>query len=78
MNTVEERIAVLEAKVELLSVQVSTHAEETRTEYKTLESKLDDILALKNKGMGAIWLASALFGSGLIGLATVFVNWLKG
>lgn len=78
MNTVEERVAVLEAKVDLLSVQVSAHAEETRGEYRTLESKLDDLLALKNKGMGAIWLASALIGSGLIGLVSMFVNWMKG
>lgn len=78
MSTVEERIAVLETKVSLLSAQVVSHAEETRNEYSSLSAKLDDILALKNKGMGAVWLASALIGSGIIGLVSMAINWLRG
>ncbi|TXH13748.1 MAG: hypothetical protein E6R03_10775 [Hyphomicrobiaceae bacterium] len=61
-----ERVAVLEAKVSTL--------EET---IKGMDAKIDSLLAIKNKGAGAFWLASILFGTGIIGLATTILNWVK-
>lgn len=58
-----ERIAVLEFQVRLMQITV----EETN-------KKLDQLLELKTKGMGAVWLVSLLFGSGLLGLFA----WFKG
>lgn len=69
---------MLETQMKSLTDQVSAHAEETRSEYQSVSAKLDNLLTLKHKGMGAIWLASALIGSGIIGLVSMFVSWVKG
>jgi len=62
-----ERIAVLELQVKLLQLTV----ESTNT-------KLDELLTLRSKGVGAFWLASALFGTGVVGVLTAFVSWVRG
>lgn len=54
-----ERVAVLETKLEKLD---------------SIESKLDDLLHLKSKGMGALWLVSLLVGSGMLGLVAAIVS----
>lgn len=51
-----ERIAVLELEVKNLKDAVNT-----------TNSKLDELLELKSKGMGAFWLLSILLGSGILG-----------
>ena len=65
--TEAERITALEVKVDKLEESV-----------KEMNSKLDTLLALKNKGTGAFLLASALFGTGIIGTVLMFLQWLKG
>ena len=74
----EERLAVLETKFEELSKKFDAHVEDTRSEYRSLETKLDSLLEIKNKGVGAFWLVSALMGSGIIGLFASFFQWMKG
>lgn len=54
-----ERVAVLETKLEKLD---------------SIESKLDDLLHLKSKGMGALWLVSLLVGSGMLGLVAAVIS----
>lgn len=61
-----ERIAVVEHKVEKL-----------REEVQNMDAKLDQLLELKAKGMGAFWFASLIVGTGVAGLFTTFVAWLK-
>lgn len=52
-----ERIAVMELEIKMLKESVdSTNA------------KLDELLDLKSKGMGAFWLLSLIAGSGLLGI----------
>lgn len=67
MVTEAERVAKIEVKVEVI---------ETRLE--NIEEKLDELLALKFKGMGAIGLVSLLIGSGLIGLLVTAFDWVHG
>lgn len=62
-----ERIAILELKVGQLSADV-----------QSMESKLDELLLLRSKGMGAFWLASSLFGTGLLGVLYYIVQWIRG
>jgi hypothetical protein len=62
-----ERIAVLELQVKLLQLTV----ESTNT-------KLDELLTLRSKGVGAFWIASSLFGTGLIGAITLVAQWMRG
>lgn len=64
--TQAERIAGLEVQVQTLSEDV-----------KAMNRKIDELLALKNKGAGAFWLVSIVVGSGLVGLVGLLVNWLK-
>lgn len=45
-------------------------------QMQQMDAKLDSLLALRDKGLGAFWLASILLGTGFIGaLATIF-GWL--
>lgn len=41
---------------------------------KTMDGKLDELLALKNKGAGVLWVASIL----ITGTFTLFVSWISG
>lgn len=65
-NTQAERITALE-------VQVG----DCRSEIRELGNKIDELLALKNKGMGAFWLASIIIGGVFTGLVTLVSDWIK-
>jgi len=62
-----ERIAVVEHQVSKLVDDV-----------KKMDDKLDQLLELKAKGMGAFWFASLIVGTGVAGMFTTFVTWFKG
>ena len=66
MITQAERIRALEVEVRDL-----------KTEITLMASKIDDLLALKNKGAGVFWLFSAILGSGIIGLGLTVIDWFK-
>lgn len=66
-RTQAERITALEVQVNQLSSDV-----------QDMNAKLDSLLALRNKGAGAFWLASTLFGTTLLGVLAVVVSWFKG
>lgn len=61
-----ERLAVLETKVRSMENSLGT-----------MDGKLDDLLALRHKGIGAFWLASALAGTGIIGGVSLLWDWLS-
>lgn len=42
-------------------------------ELATINAKLDELLALKNKGAGVLWVASIL----VTGAFTLFVTWIS-
>ena len=65
--TAGERIRALELK-----------AEELAERQREMIEKLDELLALRNKGMGAFWLGTSLIGTGLIGFFWEAIKWLKG
>lgn len=66
-RTQAERITALE-------VQVAIMTEELRDSNR----KLDDLLSVKNRGIGAFWLATALVGTSLAGFVNFIVDWVKG
>lgn len=43
-----------------------------------MTDKLDELLELKSKGMGAFWLASAILGTGIVGVVLTLLRWSKG
>ena len=61
-----ERIASLEIKVNDLATSINS-----------MENKLDDLLALKNKGAGVFWLFSTIMGTGILGLGVQILDWFK-
>lgn len=67
VKTEPERIAVLEAHVDIINNKVDS-----------IEEKLDTLLALKHKGMGAFWLSSTLVGTGIVGTIAYIIDYLKG
>lgn len=62
-----ERIAILEEQVVAIKSKVDS-----------IDNKLDEIIALRNKGVGAFWLASALLGTGIVSFLHVVFDWFKG
>lgn len=80
-----ERIMGVEVEVRELKKAFDEHKVITanefqivRGEFKNLDTKLDEILALRNKGAGVFWLVSCLVGTGIIGMIVQFVSWVKG
>lgn len=73
-----ERIAVLESQVEHLNAQFILDRAERKQELSELGDKLDELLSLKDRGAGAFWLFGIIFGSGIIGVVTALVSWIKG
>lgn len=59
-------------RIKALEVQVAESVER----QKQILVKLDDLLAVRHKGIGAFWLASALVGTGIVGLVAQFGSWL--
>lgn len=64
--TQAERISALETRVAFLI-----------DDCREMNKKLDDLLALRNKGAGVFWLASMLFGTSLAGLFLGILAWLR-
>lgn len=58
-----ERIAAMEVRLQTLEEKVDR-----------MDSKLDDLLALKYKGAGAFWLMTVLFGAGF----SLLISWIRG
>lgn len=64
--TQAERITALEVRVsDLLKCQ------------QEISDKLDELLAMRNKGIGAFWLASTLLGTGIVGFIAQFIDWWR-
>lgn len=60
------KVAVLEAKFEQMEADL-----------QKISEKLDTLLDLKSKGMGAFWLVGLIFGSGVLGLLAFIGNLFK-
>lgn len=73
-----ERITALEIHLANLQASMNKHMTETESRHEDMSKKLDDLLGLRNKGVGAFWLASALAGTGIIGAILSFFDWWKG
>ena len=65
-RTLAERITALETRFDNIE---ATQA--------TISKQLEDLLALRNKGVGAFWLASSLLGTGIVGVIYQLLTWWK-
>lgn len=78
MTTQAERLAVVETEVKALGTAFEDHKQKTTEEFDKVNHKLDDLLALKHKGMGAFWLAASVVGSSIWGLVITFFTYIRG
>lgn len=85
VRTNPERITALEIEVKHLQNSFEDAMAAMRAEHTALRDvinsqneKLDSLLELKAKGMGAIWLASAVLGSGILGVLYMITSWMRG
>lgn len=62
-----ERVAILETRVSAIEILLNQ-----------IDTKLDELIQLKAKGLGAISLVTLIVGSGLIGVVFTVWNMLKG
>lgn len=72
-----ERISSLEAQVanmraEQLAAQIAT----SKT-HQDMNSKLDELIALRNKGLGVFWLLSIMSAGALVVIAAWVASWFK-
>ena len=73
-----ERLAGVEVEVRELKKSFEDHKINTTHQFDELKDKLDELLTLRNKGIGAFWLASSLIGTGIVGLFFQLLHWFKG
>ena len=62
-----ERIARLEKSVEIIE-----------SKQEEILEKLEELLTLKNKGVGAFWLASTIIGTSIVAFVSSVASWFKG
>lgn len=84
-RTNPERITALEVEIHHFRSVLENEIREVRDETKALQDtlksqneKLDSLLELRAKGMGALWFASAIIGSGVLGLVYLLTSWMRG
>lgn len=69
MSAYGERIARMEEQIRALGEKVET----TDQKVDQLTVKIDSLLALRNQGVGAFWIASTLVGTTIVGgIAAIF------
>jgi hypothetical protein len=78
MSEYGERMARVETEVTGLKEAFEAHKLDTNIRLTTMDKKLDDLLALRNKGAGVVWLVSGLIGTGLIGAAVEMFRYFFG
>jgi hypothetical protein len=74
------KIAVLEEQVKGIREQQSAHAKDTRERFDVMDSKLDELLVVLNKGKGAyavLFLMSGVIGAAVIKLGGTILGWAK-
>lgn len=73
----EETVTVTESHIIRLALLEEQLKRLIETQEKR-DAKLDELLALKHKGLGAIWFASLILGTSFIGAVTALISWFKG
>lgn len=65
-NSEAERVKAVEVKQDDMAVTMAS-----------MDAKLDELLTLKNKGLGAFWLASILIGAAFTGMIAFVTNFFR-
>lgn len=74
MSAYGERVARMEEQIKALSDKLET----TDQKINDLTIKIDDLLALRNQGVGAFWIASTLVGTSIVGGVVAIFKYILG
>jgi hypothetical protein len=85
MTAYGERIARMEVEVQELKREFQEHKVDTsknflevKAQFEAQNKKLDELLALRNKGAGVLWLIGGMFSTGIITVLAQAFGWFKG
>lgn len=62
----QERLAILETKFDQIA-----------TDTAIVKEKLEELVQLKHKGMGAVWLVGLIVGTGIMGLLSNILSFIN-
>lgn len=72
-ETNAERLTKLEVEMK----QVMANQDKFEIVCTDISSKLDSLLTLRHKGVGAFWLASLLMGTGILGFLHALMDYFR-
>lgn len=58
-------------------MRLETQMADIQAQQNQINDKLDDLIALRNKGLGVFWVASSLLGTGIVGAIVEIISWLR-
>lgn len=73
MSPYGERVAAMEVEVKELKAELVEHKELTTDNFKEVNRKLDELLALRNKGAGIFWFLGGVIA--FLGTAYELFHW---
>ena len=77
-NEIAERLAVIETTLNHIQEGLEKHIKDDATVQGSVDAKLDELLALKSKGLGAFWAASIIFGAAVSLFVAIVKGWFVG
>lgn len=69
-----ERLTAVEVRVKNLETKV----DDLKLDVQVMDRKIDELLELKNKGVGVFWLISALTGTGIVSFFLTVFHYVTG
>jgi hypothetical protein len=72
-------LASHETEIQVIKAQNASrdkHIEELTATIKSMDAKLTELVALKNKGTGAAWFVGIIWASGILGGITTLYHWI--
>lgn len=57
---------------------IEVKQDETNSTVSSMDAKLDELLALKNKGMGAFWVVSIIMGAAFTTVVSIITDLFSG
>lgn len=74
----ETQLKNLDEKFEETQVRVDAQFAEVKNQTSEINTKVDELLELKNRGAGIFAVVSVLVGTGFMGLIYNLVQWFRG
>lgn len=77
MSAYGERIVRVEVELIELKKAFEEHKDQTARNFKSLSEKLDELLVIRHKGAGVLWLLGGAGMSGIFIMITQALSWFR-